>query len=78
MATVEREEFSVGPTPRCWPGCARSPPRTGWLSTAVVENALRCYCNTEPYSNDKADDKVMTHFLASVEKNSGLLELLAQ
>ena len=78
MATVEREQFSSRADPALLARMREIAAENGLDFEAVVENAFLCYCSTEPSPKNKSDDKVMAHFRASVEKNSGLLELLAQ
>ena len=78
MATLEREQFSSRADPALLNRMREIAAENGLDFEEVVENAFRCYCYTEPPSKTESDDKVMAHFRASVEKNSGLLELLSQ
>ena len=75
MATVKREKFSSQVDPELLAQMRKIASDDGRQLQAVLEDAFRAYIENR---SRKVRPEVMTHVRASVERNRGLLELLAQ
>ena len=75
MATAKREKFSNWVDPELLAGMRNVANDEGRQFQAVLEDVLLSYFETR---SQKATPEVMTHFRASMERNRGLLEFLAQ
>ena len=76
MAMGEREQFSSQVDPTLLTRVREIAANDGREFDAVLEDALRMY--TSCRSDREIRPEVMVHFWNSVEKNRGLMELLAQ
>ena len=75
MATQKREKFSSQADPELLAAMRRIARDDGRQFQAVLEDALRAYIENR---SQKVRPDVMAHVRASMERNRGLLELLAQ
>ena len=75
MATLKREKFSSQVDPELLAGMRKIASDDGRQFQAVLEDAFRTYIESR---SKKVRPEVMTHVRASMERNRGLLELLAQ
>ena len=75
MTTAKREKFSSQVDPELLAGMRKIASDDGRQFQAVLEDAFRAYIESR---SKKVRPEVMTHVRASMERNRGLLELLAQ
>ena len=75
MATLKREKFSSQVDPELLAGMRKIASDDGRQFQAVLEDAFRSYIENR---SQKVRPDVMAHVRASMERNRGLLELLAQ
>lgn len=75
MATAKREKLSNQVDPELLAGMRKIANDDGRQLQAVLEDTFRSYIETR---SQKVTPGVMTHVRASMERNRGLLELLAQ
>ena len=75
MTTLKLEEFSSEITPELLAGMRKIASDDGRQFQAVVEDAFRAYIESR---SRNVRPEFMAHARASIERNRGLLELLAQ
>lgn len=76
MATVEREQISIQADPALLEQMRELAEKDGRSFQAVMEDAIRVYVECRTRKNVRPD--FMDHVRASIDRNRGLLELLAQ
>lgn len=76
MATVEREQFSSQADPALLARMREIAAKDGRPFQAVLEDAIYVYVECRTKKNVRPE--FMVHARASIERNRGLLELLAQ
>lgn len=78
MTTLKREEFSSQIAPELLAGMRMIASDDGRQLQAVVEDAFRAYIESRESRLRNVRPEFMAHARASIERNRGLLELLAQ